>query len=46
MLGLTFLLRTPGLVAAPLPGADSPAAPPAGGVFHHAMGAVTGYGGG
>jgi hypothetical protein len=46
MLGLTFLLRGPGLVAAPLPGVNSSAAPPAGGIFHHAMGAVTVYGGG
>ena len=46
MLGLTFLLRSPGLAAAPLPGVSSSAAPPGGGIFHHAMGAVTVYGGG
>jgi hypothetical protein len=46
MLGLTFLLRGPGLAAAPLPGVNSAAAPPGGGIFHHAMGAVAVYGGG
>jgi hypothetical protein len=46
LLGLTFLLHSPGLAAAPLPGVGSSAAPPAGGIFRHAMGAVTVYGGG